>query len=274
MASLEKLRAANCAEALAYLAHNPYENVLVSWLIESGAIGRSGSDVLLCRDAEGVVRGVGYFGPQLVLHAEADEAVDTFAAFARRVTTPRMIVGPVATIDRFWERARPLFGTPVTVRECQPVYAVDRSELRYTRADAEVGQASLDELDEIVHNAAEMIVGELGNDPRRNGNDFRTRTAGLIRSGWFWRYRVDGRLVFMCHIGSVSALTVQLQGVWSPVEVRGHGYATRGLGAICDRLLDAHKTISLYVNDFNAPAIALYERVGFVQVGAFRTILL
>jgi predicted GNAT family acetyltransferase len=28
------------------------------------------------------------------------------------------------------------------------------------------------------------------------------------------------------------------------------------------------------VNDFNAPAIALYERVGFERVGEFQTILL
>jgi RimJ/RimL family protein N-acetyltransferase len=274
MPVLEKLRSANSAEALAYLAENPYENVFVTWLIESSLVGRFGSEVVLWRDAEGFVRGVGYFGPQHVLHASCDEAVDSFAAFARRAGTPRMIVGPVATVERYWSQARGRFGAPTMVRECQPVYALARNRLRYTRAGAGVGQASLAELDEIVNNAAAMILGELGNDPRRNGNDFRTRTAGLIKSGWFWRYRVEGELVFMCHIGSTSALTAQLQGVWTPVEARGHGHATRGLGAICDHLLDEYQTLSLYVNDFNKPAVALYERVGFQRVGAFRTILL
>ena len=84
-----------------------------------------------------------------------------------------------------------------------------RADLLYTRADAEVGQASLDELREIADNAAAMIVGELGSDPRKNGSDFYNRTAALIKRGWFWRYRVAGRLVFMCHVGSVSALTAQ-----------------------------------------------------------------
>ncbi|MFY9780577.1 MAG: GNAT family N-acetyltransferase [Candidatus Baltobacteraceae bacterium] len=273
MAALEKLRAATCDDALAYLAHNPYENVFVTWLIESAIAGRPGNEVLLWRDAEGIVRGVGYFGPQLVLHAEHDEAVDAFAAHARRASSPRTIAGPVPTIERFWSLARGSFRTPSTIRKCQPVYALARADLRYTRADAEVGQASLDELREIADNAAAMIVGELGSDPRKNGSDFYNRTAALIKRGWFWRYRVAGRLVFMCHVGSVSALTAQLQGVWTPLAERGQGYATRGLGAICDHLLERHRTLSLYVNDFNAPAIALYERVGFRPVGAFRTII-
>jgi uncharacterized protein len=273
MAVLERLRTANCAEALAYLARMPYENVFVTWLIESGLVERSGSEVLVWRDAEGAVRGAGYFGPQLVLHAEREEAVDAFAAHARRTASPRMIVGPVSTVERFWSLAHTSFRGPSAIRERQPIYALGRERLRVRREEADVGQASLDELDEIVENSAAMIRGELGSDPRRNGSDFRSRTAALIRIGWFWRLRLGSRLLFMCHVGSQSAQTLQLQGVWSPPQARGQGHATRGLGAVCDRLLDQHRTISLYVNDFNAPAIALYERVGFERVGTFRTIL-
>jgi predicted GNAT family acetyltransferase len=36
---------------------------------------------------------------------------------------------------------------------------------------------------------------------------------------------------------------------------------------------DLAPAVSLYVNDFNAPARRAYERVGFSQVGTFASIL-
>ncbi|WP_258933656.1 hypothetical protein [Nesterenkonia pannonica] len=32
-------------------------------------------------------------------------------------------------------------------------------------------------------------------------------------------------------------------------------------------------TVSLYVNDYNAPALSTYRRVGFDQVGTYATVL-
>ncbi len=35
----------------------------------------------------------------------------------------------------------------------------------------------------------------------------------------------------------------------------------------------APPVVSLYVNDYNAPALATYRRVGFEQVGTYATVL-
>jgi predicted GNAT family acetyltransferase len=36
---------------------------------------------------------------------------------------------------------------------------------------------------------------------------------------------------------------------------------------------DHAPTVSLYVNDFNAPALRAYEAVGFARVGTFATVM-
>jgi predicted GNAT family acetyltransferase len=68
-------------------------------------------------------------------------------------------------------------------------------------------------------------------------------------------------------------MTAQLQGVWTPPQARGHGYATRALAAIARRVLETTPTVSLCVNDFNTEAVALYDRTGFTRVGELATYL-
>ena len=36
--------------------------------------------------------------------------------------------------------------------------------------------------------------------------------------------------------------------------------------------MQRYPRISLYVNDFNAPAVKAYERLGFAEVGALATV--
>ena len=269
---LEAVTAADASEALAYLAQRPYDNVYLYWLLSNGSIG-NGADLLLWRDRSNVVRGACYYGTHIVVTADDERAADAFAGSLRRGRFARMIAGPRATVERFWRTAKHSLPAPAATRRSQPLYILERPGLRYTRDDAPVSRATLGELDELVPHSAQMIAGEIGGDPRRAGADFRNRTARAIQAGFWWRARVDGRLAFMCNVGSFMPQTAQLQGVWTPPAMRGHGHAVRALGAICDHLLDSWPTLSLYVNDFNAPARALYERVGFTRAGEFQTII-
>jgi predicted GNAT family acetyltransferase len=82
-----------------------------------------------------------------------------------------------------------------------------------------------------------------------------------------------GRLVFKTEFSAVTTQTVQLMGVWTRPEERRHGWAQRGLREICGHLLHRHRRVSLFVNDFNKPAIDLYESIGFRPIGVNRALI-
>ncbi|GAC1306653.1 MAG: GNAT family N-acetyltransferase [Vulcanimicrobiaceae bacterium] len=273
MDRLEALTPATRAETLAYLARRPYDNVYLAWLIATERAARG--DIALWRDASGAVAGACYYGANIVLCAAAPPAIDAFAERSRLARGARMIVGPAPEVERLWSRARAWFPRPRAIRSAQPLYAVERATLLACdpAPGASAARAGAEEVDELARHAARMIAGEIGGDPARVTPDFRGRCARLVAAGWWWRYRVAGELAFTCNLGAGTAQTAQIQGVWTPPEMRGAGHATRGLAAICAGMLRDFPTLSLYVNDYNTRAIALYERVGFRRVGEFRTIL-
>ncbi len=275
LAGLERSSPQTAAETLAYLAQRPYDNVYTYWLLDTQQFGRGRAELMLWRNRSGAIRGTCTYGAQIIAGGDEPEALEAFAQCARvHCAGVRMLAGRRCDVEAIWNRAGPYFPRPRAIRRSQPVYAIERGTLRYTRDDANVEPATLDELDELTVNSAAMIAGEMDGDAAYAGFDFRARTARIIRAHRWWRYRHEGRLAFMCNVGAIMPAVAQLHGVWSPPDMRGQGHATRALGAICDHLLERVPHVSLYVNAFNRPALALYERVGFERVGEFQTILL
>lgn len=254
------------------MAARPFENAFLHWVLDGGHGPYAPDELVLDRKRDGSVRGVVYYGAQLVVAAEDGAALDAFAIETRKYPGLRSFVGPKRAVDGIWNRVKSWHVAPVLVRSRQPLYALWPQSLAPIE-DADVRLARADETERVAENSARMIVGELGYDPRAQRASFVAGVRRAIELGTWWVWIVDGELRFQCNVGARTPATAQIQGVWTPPALRGRGYATRGLAAISRRMLETTPTVSLYVNDFNAGALKLYDRVGYSQVGELATYL-
>jgi hypothetical protein len=79
--------------------------------------------------------------------------------------------------------------------------------------------------------------------------------------------------LFKAEASAWTEHAVQVAQVWADPEARGHGHATRALRDLCRLLLETTPTVTLFVRRENAPAIALYERIGMRKALEYRSIL-
>lgn len=259
--------------ARAFLERSPFENVFLTWLLTDETMRAVRASTYVYLNSAGDIGGIAFFGRQIVLATDDAQALDAFAETARSYRHERMIVGPRATVEAFWSRIEPWHRAPRIVRDVQPLLAIDREHLRETPRTVRVRRAHASEWREVADNSAQMIEHELAYSPRTAADDFNAGVRQMIGRGLWWVGEADGDLCFFCNAGPRSESTLQLQGIWTPPRLRGKGLATAALGALCSELLDAHPTLSLYVNGFNGPALALYDRVGFYRAGEFTTLL-
>ncbi|MGB6522434.1 MAG: GNAT family N-acetyltransferase, partial [Candidatus Cybelea sp.] len=254
---VEPLSAATQRAVLEYLDRAPYDNVFISHILLHDASYAS-KHVNVIFDEHGVA-GVVYHGRHIVIAADLP-AIPALAASLPRHVNARMIIGPRDAVVELWKLLGERYGRPRLVRDRQLVMMVDRRQLRPGSRTVTVRHARLDEWRTVADGSAEMIQQELEYDPRRGMPNFDVGVRQMIERRLWWVGLSEGTLCFFCHIGPWSSRTLQLQGIWTPRPLRVRGLATASLSAICDRLLEASPTLSLYVNDFNDAAIALYRR--------------
>lgn len=201
------------------------------------------------------------------LYAFADAALTA----SRRCSS---LVGRSELVMPMWQRLEPAWGPARDVREHQPLMSLSR--MPTCEIDPGVRQVRPDEIDTYLVAAVDMFIGEVGVDPRLGdgGRGYRRRVANLIAAGRAWARFENGEVVFKAEVGSQSPAVGQIQGVWVHPEWRGKGLGTGGTATLAAVIVGTGRIASLYVNDFNTVARATYDRVGFVEVGAFATVLL
>jgi hypothetical protein len=225
---------------------------------------------------DGELRSLCFLGANVV-PVEADDAA--LAAFGERAARlPRRcssIVGRSEQTLQLWDRLEPSWGPAREVRPAQPLLLLDRSACQ-VQPDPLVRRAEPADMAVLMPACVAMFTEEVGVSPLQldGGAIYRARVRELVEAGRAFVRIQDGEVVFKAEVGTAAHGVCQIQGVWVNPRYRGRGLAAPGMVAAAD--LARHfvaPVVSLYVNDYNLPARAVYRRVGFRQVGMFGSIL-
>jgi uncharacterized protein len=216
-----------------------------------------------------------YAGANLVPVAATPEAVAAFAERARdQGRRCSSLVGPEPAVADLWRRLKPHWGPPRDVRAVQPVMAISGPPA--CPADPLVRRVRPDELNVLMPACVAMFTEEVGVSPigGDGGATYRARVSELIRAGRAFARIENGEVIFKAEVGSVTPHACQVQGVWVNPARRGEGLASAGMATVtAEAQRSIAPVVSLYVNDFNAPARAAYRRSGFAEVDTFMSVL-
>jgi GNAT superfamily N-acetyltransferase len=248
-------------EVIAFCDEDPIERVFLADVARRG-LGRFAA----VRDGDRLVA-LCHLGANIV---PSGAGTGLFAELAARAH-PRMLIGDETAVSELWETARDHLPPVREDRPGQPVYVLEDSP---SPGGSALRPAQLGDLGLLVRTSAAAYLEEVGIDAySRDPALFEWRTRTQIEEGRSWLWEQDGRVLFKAEASAWTERAVQLQQVWVDPELRGRGYAKRGLADLCGDLLRMTPAVCLFVRPENAVAIRLYESLGMRRVGAYRSLI-
>ena len=260
---------------LPLLRRDPVVHCLTAARVAEGGLTMSGlSGYILGYEVDGRLTSALMVSANLVPIESTPESRREFARHLReRRRRSSCIVGPQAEVLDLWRLLQPSWGPAREERPDQPLMVASRPPT--IPADPKVQRIVPAELSAVLPSFIAMFTEELGVSPVANGAEsaYRARVAEVIAAGAAYARFDDDRLIFKAELGAITPECAQIQGVWIHPEYRGRGLAGPAMAAVVELAAEHSRCASLYVNQYNQPALRAYQAAGFVEVGNFASVL-
>lgn len=275
--SIDRLDPSDLVETFAFLDRDPVMNVYLLALLLRDALGQPRDEYWAARRA-GEMVGLLHLGASgAVLPLGDDPAGLRMLGEQARLRLPFLprrfqVIGPAPALEAFLQRFERSGLVPRLDRE-QVFMTLEPARLPPFERVPELRAARPEDAPLVFESGALLRSEELEEDPRTvDPAAYRRRVEDECRDGHTYLWTdVEG----LCFRASVSALTAdaaQVSGVYTPPERRNRGFASLGLAELCLRLFERSREACLFVNRINAPAIAVYRKLGFERRAEWRSV--
>jgi len=267
--TVEQLGPDDLVETFAFLDRDPILNVYLVALTLRDGLGHP-RDAFWAARRDGEIVALHYLGPQSgailpvgddapALRLLAEEALERLPVLPRRF----QIIGPRAAATPYVACFAAAGVTPRLERE-QTYMAVEREALIAADPLPALRPAAPEDHERVFESGVRLRIEELGEDPREaDPLAYARRVEEECRDGHTFVWTDARTLRFRASVSALTADAAQVSGVYTPPALRNQGIARRGVGELCARLFERSRAACLFVNDVNAPAIAVYRRLGF-----------
>jgi uncharacterized protein len=267
--TVERLAPADLVESFAFLDQDPVLNVYVLALLLRDGLRTTRDEYWAARRGGHVVALLHLGGQSGAVLPVGDDAAaqDALAErfLERRSFVPRrfQVIGPHEPVAIFARRLSAAGIEPRLMRR-QLYLSLSPSDLPPFDRVPDLRLARPEDQALVHESGAALRAEELEEDPRvADPVGYARRVEEECRDGYTRVWIDEEGLCFRASVSARTADAAQVSGVYVPPERRGRGLATRGMSELCVRLFEHSRAVCLFVNDFNAAALAVYRRTGF-----------
>lgn len=272
--AIKTLREGDRRRVVEFLEQAPYENLFLLSRIDEWGIDRRRLGRLLSFEKGGEIVGLCLDGGTVFVTGNDPDALPFFVLELGRWRRCSSILGPsfpaLGVFVGLAERWRQQWGSVSNVRRKQPVMLLDGPPR--VEPDPRVKRITRDDFQSYLDASVDMYTEEIGSSPFKYGPGYESFALARVDEGDAYGIVENGEVIFKADLGPRHDGQVQLQGVWLKPDLRGSGQSSAMLSGMLGLVRRRFPQVSLYVNDFNTPAIKSYERLGFRHVGMLSTV--